>query len=176
MAESFLHYTEAFERPGLIRVDVCGNRDNLSWAILDMITGEVIEECKRGAFLFPGLTDVELAEAQQAVKSFREAPYGNAYIRFNDLPQSGYSTNYATGEKEAGISCYEARWDLVSGAYKRNGDGLDGAANYYIMAKSPVYLVTGEEIGRGSDGEPLLKNVNILAKLTFDKEKDGYML
>ncbi len=55
MAESFLHYTEAFERPGLIRVDVCGDHDNLSWAILDMKTGEVVEECKRGAFLFPGL-------------------------------------------------------------------------------------------------------------------------
>lgn len=169
-----MHYTEAFERPGLIRVDVCGDRDSLSWAILNMKTGEVIEECKRGDFLFPGLTDAELAEAQQAVKSFRAAPYDNAYIRFNDLPHSGYSTNYATRKKESGISCYEARWDLVSGAYKRNGDGLDGAAIYYIMSESPVYLVTGEEIGKGSDGEPLLKNVKMLAKLTFEKENDGY--
>ncbi len=44
------------------------------------------------------------------------------------------------------------------------------------MSESPVYLVTGEEAGRGSDGEPLLKNVKILAKLTFGKENDGYII
>ena len=176
MAGSSLHYCEDYNNRNAIRVSVDDCRENLSWAVLDLETGEIIEECQRGAFLFPGLTDAQLAEAKEAIKGFHRAPYENAYIRFNDLPKSGFSKNYATGENELGVSCYEARWDIVTGVYKRDGAGLDGAAIRYILSGSPVYLITGEEISRGSDGEPTLRNARVLAELTYDRDSDGYRL
>lgn len=32
----------------------------------------------------------------------------------------------------------------------------------------PIYVVVGEEVGRGSDNEPLLKNIEIIEELPFD--------
>ena len=32
----------------------------------------------------------------------------------------------------------------------------------------PIYVVTGDEVGIGFDGEPLIRNVTIIEKLSFD--------
>lgn len=36
-----------------------------------------------------------------------------------------------------------------------------------------IYVVTGDEIGKGSDNEPLLKNVKIIEELPFDYFRYG---
>ena len=135
-----LQYTETYDNPNCIRVDVVGSRDNMSWAILDRSTGQIVRECMRGEFLFPGLTDDELQEAREFIKKLRTAPFKDAYIRFGKLPRSGKSKNYATGQLEDGVSCYSARWNIVSGSYEREG-GLDGAAIKYLIKGEPIYLI-----------------------------------
>ena len=67
------------------------------------------------------------------------------YYRFGDIPEDGYSSIWRIDEligKEKGVSVYEA---------------------YYYGSR---YLVTGDLLDeRGSDGEPLIKNVKIIKKL-----------
>lgn len=168
-----LRYTNAYSGTG-VRVWVENVPHNMSWAEFDF-QGNLIRECERDDFLLPGLTPEERNEAREVIAKMRPAPYDNAYLRFNDLPKGGKSRNYATGELEAGVSCYALSWDFVNQCYKRVGEGLDGAMIGYTFMQAPVYLITGEECGRGSDGEPLLSNPRILASLKFDIEKDGYV-
>jgi len=48
------------------------------------------------------------------------------------------------------------------------------AENLYRLCKAlKIYVVTGDEIGKGSDNEPLLKNVKIIEKLPFDYFRYG---
>lgn len=144
----------------------------LAWAEFDR-SGNVVNECKNEHYL---LTAEEMKEAREAIQQMHGAPYSNAYLRFNDLPEGGKSKNYATGEIEAGISCYALRWDLADQCYKRTGGGLDGAMIAYAIQGAPMYLVSGDQCGVGSDGEPVIDNVKILASLKFDAKKDGYIL
>ena len=37
-----------------------------------------------------------------------------------------------------------------------------------FVSHEPIYVVSGEEVGRGSDNEPLLKNIEIIEELPFD--------
>ena len=37
-----------------------------------------------------------------------------------------------------------------------------------FVSQEPIYVVSGEEVGRGSDNEPLLKNIEIIEELPFD--------
>lgn len=168
-----LRYTKAYSGTG-VRVWVENVPHNMSWAEFDF-EGNLIRECERDDFLLPGLSPEEMQEAKEAIEKMRPAPYENAYLRFNDLPKGGKSRNYATGELEAGVSCYALSWDFVNQCYKRVGEGLESAMIGYTFMRVPVYLITGEECGRGSDGEPLLSNAKILASLKFDSEKDGYV-
>lgn len=86
------------------------------------------------------------------------------YIRFGDRPAGGRSRNYATGELEAGISVYEARHDLVSDTWMTDG-AMVGTLVSYLAQGLPARLVTGDEIGSGSDGEPVLADVEVVAEL-----------
>jgi hypothetical protein len=158
-----------------IHVCVTGDRGNLSWAIIDPETGNIVRECKR-SHIMPGLTEAQIEEAVEAIRRMSFAPFEGAYIRFNALPSCGRSTNHATGEDERGISCYEATWDLLDWCYRRTGGGLDGAALSYLIEGADIYLVTGTEVGYGSDGEPVLADVEIVASLEFDAAKNGYVI
>ena len=172
-----LSYCKDFNHKNGIRVSVTDVRHNMSWAVLDRDTGELLQDCKRGEHhLFPGLTDTELAEARERIKGFTDAPWQEAYIRFGRLPKNGKSKNYATGEYEAGVSCYSAEWDIIDGCYRRGAEGLDGAAITYLIKGADIYLVTGREIGKGSDGEPIIEDAKIVATLRFDSAKDGYVI
>lgn len=175
MVKYTLKYTCGYADTDNIRAWVDGERGNMSWAEFDR-SGNLVSECKRGDFLFPGLTDRDMAEARDAISHMLPAPYVDAYLRFNDLPEGGRSKNFATGQMEAGVSCYALRWDLINQCYKRTGGGLDGAMIAYGIQGSPMYLITGTECGTGSDGEPVLEGAKILANLKFDKDKDGYIL
>lgn len=100
------------------------------------------------------------------------------YIRFGELPRGGRSRNHATGRREAGVSCYEAEYNMVTGALELTGEGLPGAA---IFAAAGAYgkvtlLLTGQEIGYGSDNEPLLHNVKTLGRLIYNPDLGGFTM
>lgn len=97
------------------------------------------------------------------------------YIRFGRLPKGNRSVNHATGQKEKGVSCYEARLNVVTGAWELTGDGLaDAAIQGAFGLYDSVWLLEGKEAGRGSDGEPVITNVKIIAKLEYDRNAGGY--
>lgn len=108
-----------------------------------------------------------LARTQNAITD-------NIYIRWGKLPKGGKSKNHTTGELEAGVSVYSARYNPITTGYDYDDDALADAAIRYLMLGYPVYLVTGEQIGHGSDGEPVLANVTIIGQLR--PTKDGFSL
>jgi len=76
------------------------------------------------------------------------------YIRFGKPPESGKSYNPRDNVTEEGVSVYKVRraekgWEIV-------GDSrtLGTAAS---VADRDIFFVKGEELGTGSDGEPILK-------------------
>lgn len=109
-----------------------------------------------------------IAQAMRPVLLDTEQP---VYIRFGDLPAGGRSCNHATGQFEAGVSCYRAR-RRVDGGYELVGSGLPFAAIAAAMGAygDTVLLLAGREVDRGSDGEPVLQDVQVLARLRY---KDG---
>jgi len=147
--------------------------DDLAWADFTM-NGDLV---KKSSGFMGALSDGQIAEASETIKSFQPAPFsGSVYLRFNDLPAGGKSKNYATGELENGVSCYALTWDLVAGAYKRCGQGLDGAMIAYALQGAPMYFITGDECGTGSDGEPLLNSPKVLSSAQYNASKDGYVV
>ena len=106
------------------------------------------------------------------------------YIRFGDFPKSGRSKNYATGEKEIGVSAYPVKWNTQLDKWEITEEQLEEfsallSLTYDIIRDKgrPVYLIHGQELNDlGSDGEPMLdiNNVKIVKKLQpyefFSKE------
>src|SRR5690606_36239624 len=93
------------------------------------------------------------------------------YIRFGELPDGGRSRNHATGQLEEGVSCYRAR-RRVDGGYELVSSGLPYAAIAAAMGAygNTVLVNAGEECGRGSDGESVLRDVRVVARLEY---RDG---
>lgn len=86
------------------------------------------------------------------------------YIRYGEIPRDNKSTIHQAGEiigKEKGVSVFE----YIEGRGIVVPDTENGRDDFFKLSKSywkPQYLVEGEEIGIGSDGEPLLKNISIV--------------
>lgn len=144
--------------------------DNLSWREYAS-DGAIVAESP----VIPGFTSEFPAEydATEDCKRYRPAPYANTYIRFGELPKSGKSRNWANGTNEAGVSAYHSRWDVVNQCYVACG-ALQGAEIAYRLKGANIYLISGEENGRGSDGEPTLENAQIVAELKATL--DGYVI
>lgn len=107
------------------------------------------------------------------VKRIRIQDIKPLYIRFGKIPKDGFSKIHSYGEevgKEVGVSCYrclidendvihiclplpftESRWNVLQG--------------FIHYDNRPAFLITGDVVGYGSEGEPLLKNVLIAKKL-----------
>lgn len=147
-------------------IRVWGDGHSLAWADFDC-EGNLLNQPDRGT-----LSEAEIAEASARIKTFAPAPVKDAYLRFGELPQSGKSTNWATGESEGGVSCYALAWDIVNAQYTLSGTGLLGALISYTMQGVQPYIITGEEVGKGSDGEPILKNVKIVGSAV--NTRDGW--
>jgi len=149
-----------------------------SWVVIDRTTGKVVNGCTQDKRLsMREFTPEELEEARKMALSLKStAPFQNAYIRFGDLPKSGYSKNYATGKNELGISCYRAVWDLQSEAYCPVGYERCFAMFKYLNEDAPIYLITGNEAGEGGDGEPVLNNTKVLAELQFNPNGQNYKI
>lgn len=86
-----------------------------------------------------------------------------AYLRFGDWPASERSGNYIDGGYERGVSVYPLHVGPggvqpevpASGPVMDLWDRLDDKS-------TPRYLVEGRAVGRGADGEPLLRDVRKL--------------
>jgi hypothetical protein len=93
----------------------------------------------------------------QAAKDSLAAGSTVGYIRFGSLPGGGKSRNHLTGEFEDGVSCYEAifrpdgSFELLAGP-----DSLRSLASGGLLTR-PAYRLWGEVVGKGSDGEPVLR-------------------
>jgi len=92
------------------------------------------------------------------------------YLRFGDLPKNGKSRNHLTGVTEQGVSVYECV--LMNGKYKLIMPDLTYSACVSLsgVLDRPCYLVSGALIGRGSDGEPLLRSPVIIKPVNIHGE------
>lgn len=108
------------------------------------------------------------------------------YIRFGAIPKNERSKKgngvlgdgYKCVGYEEGVSVWNAvkihgKWCLVipHGNSCTHGDITRAAFPDNCLGCNPqdlIFLVDGDEVGTGSDGEPLLKNIKVLAKLPFN--------
>lgn len=97
------------------------------------------------------------------------------YIRFGDIPEnevSGIWRDTIKVGEEKGVSVYEAvmiegQWRVLLPFPIKKEVGFD-LYNFIGGVKNgniPMYLVQGDEVGKGTTNEPLLKNVKIIQKL-----------
>lgn len=111
------------------------------------------------------------------------------YIRFGDIPTNGKSKVY-NGEIEIGIeegiSVYPAFEDkegnIILGLnLPITKTSLHTQQHLLEYDNRPCYLVTGDYVGKGTDGEPLIKNVRIIKeikpyRIKQDKENNTYII
>ena len=101
------------------------------------------------------------------------------YIRFGNLPVNGKSRNALNGIIEKGVSVFPANLNFNTGAiefksrYVITKDIHEKYGDRYVNI---IYLVTGKFMGYGSDNEPVIKNVVILARLEFDLNLLSYTI
>ncbi|MBR5298527.1 MAG: hypothetical protein IKU29_11780 [Parabacteroides sp.] len=108
------------------------------------------------------------------------------YIRFGDIPLNESSKSYSIkGSEENGVSCYECfqidssyriilppmsdRWVKAAGL-------LSVFLQKFLAGKINCYLINGDFVGRGSDNEPLLKNITIIKRLDIDNFKSNFLI
>jgi hypothetical protein len=89
------------------------------------------------------------------------------YVRFGELPE-GPSKNHLTGKDEKGHSVYLAYRDEKTGKYILQPNASDETASGEIIetldalitGDRKIYEISGERIGEGFDGEPLLNSAS----------------
>lgn len=94
------------------------------------------------------------------------------YIRFGDIPTNGKSKVY-NGEAETGIEegvsvypAFETNGDIVMGLnLPITRSTLHTQQALLEYENRPCYLVTGDYVGKGTDGEPLIENVRIIKEI-----------
>lgn len=90
------------------------------------------------------------------------------YIRSGKPPESGFSFNYRDNTMEPGVSCYPAT--QTGKTIALDLAGLDKVSALFIISGDrDWYILSGEVIGTGSDGEPCL-SVSKYRKVRKDYE------
>ena len=140
-----------------------GKYHDESHATFDL-SGNLIHASKSGSSTLREPTEKELEEARKVIMNALNNNYRleKFYVRFGDLPKDGKSTNHLTGKKEKGVSVIEAKQNLFTGEIELVPYG---SPTFMWVQNRPMYEVTGEYVGKGSDGEPLLKNAKILRRI-----------
>ena len=111
----------------------------------------------------------------------------NLYLRFKHIPRTKKSSIYRSSIKvgeELGVSVFELAEIkgvlrvifpvYIENSIMKNFDATpEGYSNDFSMLWNefmdnliPAYLVSGTEICKGSDGEPVIKDVKIIRKLS----------
>lgn len=101
------------------------------------------------------------------------------YLRFGDIPTSGLSNIWLNDQiigQELGVPVYDAvlmtdGWRVI--LPKPITHKVINTLYILIAEKRSVYILSGEEIGIGTDGEPLLKDPHILLEITKDFWKNN---
>lgn len=97
------------------------------------------------------------------------------YIRIGDIPPNEESGIYRGDRqvgKEIGVSVYNGilidnTWSIVLPSPLLEGEVHTLYALQWALSQGDrAYLVTGTLVGKGTDGEPLLKNVKIIEDIT----------
>lgn len=107
------------------------------------------------------------------------APSDDVYVRFGDIPEDERSYNSTDDCYEDGVSVYAAEISSVPAASDAAGMFVPvGSKTLQIMllAQRDTYLVTGDEVGTGVDGEPLLRDVETVAELERGAEASGWVI
>jgi len=101
------------------------------------------------------------------------------YIRFGEIPENEVSGIYRGEVKvgeEKGVSVYDAvqidgEWRIVLPRPLLKQVGFDlynfisNTKHLVETERRPMYLVQGDEVGKGATNEPLLRNVKIIKEL-----------
>jgi hypothetical protein len=95
------------------------------------------------------------------------------YIRFGDMPSNGKSKIYGGEDEEIGeedgVSVYpafEADGNIVLGlTLPITKTTLYTQQHLLEYDDRPCYLVSGDRVGKGTDGEPLIRNVSVIKRL-----------
>jgi len=103
------------------------------------------------------------------------------YIRFGNIPEGERSWDNRNDCWEDGVSVYACERDTtdtdapegVDEAYYLAGTMLQ---TVFALMTRDTYLVTGEQAGTGADGEPILKDVEAVAKLTSPEGVGGWVI
>jgi len=120
--------------------------------------------------------DIEHPEAKELIRitddiqAQLEATAKRVFVRFGTLPNSGRSYNYRDNKYESGISVFNALL-LHNGQVIVKPNTNYELGSLFTLMDRDAYIVEGEVIGTGSDGEPLLRNAKIVRKL---KSSDFY--
>ena len=96
------------------------------------------------------------------------------YLRFGEIPENEESGIWQHGDfvgKEIGVSVYDAVIKrnniLIALPLPMTESTLDTFQGFVEYDNRPCYLVTGKMVGKGKDGEPLLKNVKIIKEIKY---------
>lgn len=115
------------------------------------------------------------------------------YIRFDEIPPDEKSKIYrgdAIIGEEQGVSVYDTvfydgEWKIIypNPSTNHTADDIDGfISDITGCGDLRAYIVIGDKVGIGSDGEPLIKNVKIVEDITeqfkysevnFDEESNS---
>ncbi len=87
------------------------------------------------------------------------------YLRFGEIAENEQSINYFSHKLEKGVSVFEIENNMP---LLGNMNLINSLA---LRVNANIYEVTGDIIGIGNDGEPLLKNVVVLNQIDISKEK-----
>lgn len=90
--------------------------------------------------------------------NFDSTAEGTQYLRFGIVSDNETSHNYLDGSQEDGVSVFELKERKPVLSNLQLVESFSGRFNI------EAFIVTGEKIGVGYDGEPLLKNVKYVAK------------
>lgn len=109
----------------------------------------------------------------------------NEYIRFGEIPDNEHSGIYRGDQgkigEEIGVSCYECVKDgqgyyhiVMHAKPVVNGTAvtLDWLIDDWSSGKLKPYVIKGNLVGRGSDNEPLLRNIHVIRELEWNEYKN----
>lgn len=103
----------------------------------------------------------------------------DVYVRFGDIPEDERSYNHTDECYEDGVSVYSAEIESVPPESDAAGMFVPvGSKTLQILmlAQRDTYLVTGDRVGTGVDGEPVLRDVEIVADLERGDEASGWII
>jgi hypothetical protein len=161
------------------------NAPEKSWSI-DTPPEEILKELKREGWEGKIETDmkgfpqikVEHISTKRALEALEEAhdkkweKGKDVFVRYGDLPEGGKSKDFASGNYEKGVSVFRGKI-LPDGSLLPMPKTNQELGSLLTMNKRPMYVVTGDVVGVGADGEPVLANAKKIKPIEAAKKIFG---